>query len=156
MNFKSDGFSATVQAVISIRHLESMEDSERYKLIGEAFFLCPMVFGPSSDPKKFGYPMAYWLTQGCMSQVVRDKFSSGGRMKIGGVKVSQIVYRAGISRRDDIVRASHNVSDEQILEFWGVATPPPRKDRISEWLEQVQAHFVGPDYEFFALERQII
>ena len=156
MNLKTDGFSATVQAVISIRHLESLGAETRYKLIGEAFFLCPVVFGPRSDPKKYGHPMAYWLTQGCMAQVVRDKFTSGGRAILDGVDVPQIVYRAGVTRRDDIIRASETVTDKQIMEFWDVVNPPPRSDRVDEWLQQVRDHFDGTDDEFSALEGQFI
>lgn len=141
------GFTAKVEVDVSIDHLESMEPERRYDLIGEAFFLCPIVFGPANDRTKFMHPMGYWLTQRCMAHVVRDKFTSGGRVKVGDLEVPQIIHRAGFDRRENILRASRIVTDEQIVQYWNIHTAPARDERISAWLQLVRQYFDGTDEE---------
>ena len=136
-----------------LRSLEGMPDDERYKLIGEAFFLCPVIFG-TDGKTKYMAPFSYWLSQGAVSRATRDKFTSSGRRKIlNGVSVPQVIYRAAVSRNHDIRKAAENVDDDMIKQFWKVEKLPKRKDRLSAWLMQVRKEYKGPVEGLLALEK---
>lgn len=130
-------------------HFESMGKPARYQLIGEAFFLCPVVFGPNQR-RKYAAPMAYWLSQGYAAQVVRDKFTSSGKEKIMGVEVPQIITRAK-RHKSNIEKAATELDDELIMQFWGTDKPP--QDRIGEWLQQVQGYYTGSANEMQILRK---
>lgn len=119
--------------------IESLNRKDGYKLVGEAFFLCPLVFGASSNHTKFTAVLAYWLSQGIVSQVVRDKFTSGGKEEIHGVMTPQIIARA-LKRKEQIIQATKDADDELICHFWGVDTPPLLEERLSRWLDEVEKH----------------
>ncbi len=134
-----------------LRTLESLNDEERYKLIAEAFFLCPCVFGEDSR-HKFTPVVAYFLSQGVVSQVIRDKFSSGGRNYINGIEVAQMLYRAGVRHKDEIINASSYLDDELICQFWEIKNPPSNDNRIKEWLFQIRKHYRQSLEELIAFE----
>jgi len=147
------GFRAKVRAEIEVKHLESMDKVKRDELIGEAFFLCPSVFRPGNDPKKYMPVMAYWLTRGCMAHVIRDKFTSGGTKEVHNLKVAQVIHRAGVRHREDIMRASQVLTEEQISTFWDINDLPPREQLITRWLVLVKENFDGTDEEYQVLEK---
>ena len=136
-----------------LRLLEAFDDNdaEAHKLTGEAFFLCPQVFG-DDNKRKYAAVVAYWLSQGIVSQVVRDKFSSGGRKNIGSVEVTQVLYRSAVKRKQNILDAADSVDDEVICQFWGVDTPPPHDKRIQHWLLLVRQFYKGNQTELQAFE----
>ena len=120
-------------------HFESMDDPTKHQLIGEAFFLCPVVFGPSQRPKVCG-THGLLAIAGIRCQVVRDKFTSSGKKKVMGVEVPQIIKRAE-RHKLNILAAADSLDDELIMQFCGTDEPP--QDRIGEWLLQVRRHYTG-------------
>ena len=133
-----------------MQHFEALDNATKHRLIGEAFFLCPVVFGDDMR-RKYATPMAYWLSQGFASQVIRDKFTSSGTRMIDGVYVPQIIARA-IRHKNDILRAADSVDDELILQFWRVGEPPDQDDRIKQWLKHVWRYYSGNHAELRVLE----
>lgn len=138
-----------------LRNLEQAPQTKRYPLIGQAFFLCPQVFG-NDHRHKFTGVVAYWLSQGYVCQSVRDKFTSSGKQNLMGVEVPQILFRAGVSRRDNIIQAAENLDPEIIRQFWGLDSiddvPDTRQHRLREWLKRVNNHYKGTLKEFKILE----
>lgn len=122
------------------RPLETMGNDERYKYIGEAFFLCPCVFG-DDHKRKFLPVLAYWLSQGIVTHVVRDKFTSSGKSDVDGVYVRQVIRRA-VKRKHHIIKAAESLSDETIEQFWERSVPD-KSLRINIWLEMVASEYKG-------------
>lgn len=113
------------------------------QLVGETFFLCPMVFGNSRKWKYF-QPTAYWLSQGYVSHSVRDKFSAGGKVKIGLVSdIPQIIKKA-MNHKKQIFRAARNVDADLIQRFWEIPMAPPPGQRLDDWFLRVRRHYRGP------------
>jgi len=128
-----------------LRFFSSASSAEHSCLIGEAFFLCPEVFGDDRN-QKFNAVVAYWLSRGFVYHAVRDKFTSGGRKTLDDVKVPQIIYRAVCAYRDDIICAAQTLKPKVIQQFWKLESEekvlqPDR--RIQKWLCLVRKHYKG-------------
>ena len=109
--------------------------------MGEAFFLCPAIFS-DDNRNKFPPVMAYWLSQGVISHVVRDKFTSGGKRRDSGVKLPQIIARA-IKRRQEIMDAAQRIERRTVERYWGCQLASDNPDaRIGDWLALVAAEYL--------------
>ena len=107
-----------------LRRIEDLDNYERYKVIGEALFLCPVIFG-NEQKYKYSAPLAYWLSLGLVAQVVRDKFTSSGKK--------------------EIIDASNNVDTDLIKEFWQKEEIPSDKTLINQWFDEIKIHYEGDE-----------
>ena len=118
-----------------------MSNSNRFRYIGEAFFLCPIIFS-NDDRNKFPKVMAYWLSQGVISHVVRDKFTSDGKGWQRGVQVPQIIDRA-IMRKGEILDAAGRIEAETIQRYWNCkVVPKGAGELIGAWLDLVEDEYL--------------
>jgi len=95
----------------------------------------------SNNPQKYSR-LATWLVSkfGIVNHALRDTFTAGGQIDIGGVMLPKIFNHisSDIGEITNIVRA---IPEDDIFHYWGVNVPIGNS--VSEWKKQCLIHCKG-------------
>jgi len=110
------------------------EEKEELRILALAHF--PILL--SNNPKKYAR-LATWLVSkfGIVNHALRDTFTAGGQINIGGVMLPKI-YNHISGNLDDIINIVKTISEDDISYYWEIDAPV--KDHIAEWKKQCLRH----------------
>ncbi len=95
----------------------------------------------SNNSKKYT-SLATWLVAkfGIVNHALRDTFTAGGQVDIGGIKLPKIFSYIS-DNLDDIVNVIKTIPEDDIVYYWGIETLAT--DCVSEWKRQCLVHCLG-------------
>ena len=120
----------TMEEGRSYRFWSSLSSAEQNDLRIKSMILCPEIFGDSHT--KFQGVSVYAMGQGVIIPNVRDLFTAGGRVSIGGTMYPKI-YGQLKNLLPDIDLTIPLMDTETLASFWGISPASNINHRQQQW-----------------------